>query len=78
MMTACAAAGAAVNADAAANETITTRIRKEDGSGMGLFCSARLGQSNTKPPGKRKADEVNRMEKTIQGTIVRVWTAIDP
>jgi len=45
---------------------------------MGFFCSAMLGQSNTKPPGKRQAERAIRMQKTGKLTIVAVWTAIDP
>jgi len=37
-----------------------------------------LGQSNTKPPGKRQAGQDVRMQKTERATIVPVWTAIDP
>jgi hypothetical protein len=50
----------------------------EGDNGMGLFCSADLGQSNTKPPRKRQAGQVIRMQKTVGATIVPVWTAIDP
>ncbi len=48
------------------------------GSGIGFFCSAKLGQSNTKPPAKRQAEQAVQMQKTGKSAITDVWTAIDP